>query len=248
MLERVLAGFARHPNVAAYLIVGLGCEGVYASHLVETQNLLQLGAAGSPAAGKAQQHRPPVLNIQDQGGISRTVDAAVEAVMQLMPVANTWRRTEQPASKLCVGLECGGSDGNSGIMWHVSEKFGASYESGPEYQILDSFAKTGFQAEVAKGNMAGAFYDIIPVKAEISKPAGEWNEGVIRIVGSKITLSINGKVTADVDSTTDEFKAMLAKSKFAKWDHFNKETTGHICFQDHGNPVSFRSIRIKEIK
>ena len=115
MLERVLAGFARHPNVAAYLIVGLGCEGVYASHLVETQNLLQLGAAGSPAAGKAQQHRPPVLNIQDQGGISRTVDAAVEAVMQLMPVANTWRRTEQPASKLCVGLECGGSDGNSGI-------------------------------------------------------------------------------------------------------------------------------------
>jgi hypothetical protein len=140
------------------------------------------------------------------------------------------------------------ADGNSGIMWHVSEKFGAPYESGPEYQILDSFAKTGFQAEVAKGNMAGAFYDIIPVKAEISKPAGEWNEGVIRIVGSKITLSINGKVTADVDSTTDEFKAMLAKSKFAKWDHFNKETTGHICFQDHGNPVSFRSIRIKEIK
>jgi hypothetical protein len=139
-------------------------------------------------------------------------------------------------------------DGNSGVMWHVSEKFGAPYESGPEYQILDSFAKTGFQAEVAKGNMAGAFYDIIPVKAEISKPAGEWNEGVIRIVGSKITLSINGKVTADVDSTTDEFKAMLAKSKFAKWDHFNKETTGHICFQDHGNPVSFRSIRIKEIK
>ena len=140
------------------------------------------------------------------------------------------------------------ADGNSGIMWHVSEKFGAPYVSGPEYQILDSFAKTGFQAEVAKGNMAGAFYDIIPVKAEVSKPAGEWNEGVIRIVGSKITLSINGKVTADVDSTTDEFKAMLAKSKFAKWDHFNKETTGHICFQDHGNPVSFRSIRIKEIK
>lgn len=112
MLERVLAGFATHPNVAAYLIVGLGCEGVYASHLVESQDLVTLGPAGSKPNGHA---RPRVLNIQDQGGITRTVEAAVEAVMKLMPEANSWQRTEQPASKLCVALECGGSDGNSGV-------------------------------------------------------------------------------------------------------------------------------------
>jgi altronate hydrolase len=112
MLERVLAGFATHPNVAAYLIVGLGCEGVYASHLVESQDLVTLGPAGSKPNGHI---RPRVLNIQDQGGITRTVEAAVEAVMKLMPEANSWQRTEQPASKLCVALECGGSDGNSGV-------------------------------------------------------------------------------------------------------------------------------------
>ena len=115
VLERVLAGFARHPNVAAYVIVGLGCEGVYASHLVETQDLVPLGAAKGNAGGQPTAHRPTVLNIQDQGGITRTVDAAVQAVLDLMPVANSWTRTEQPASKLCVGLECGGSDGNSGV-------------------------------------------------------------------------------------------------------------------------------------
>lgn len=111
LLERVLAGFANHPNVAAYVIVGLGCEGAYASHLVESQDLVVLGA------GRAHRDkvRPRVLNIQDEGGITRTVEATVRAVHQLLPEANAWRRTEQPASALRVALECGGSDGNSGV-------------------------------------------------------------------------------------------------------------------------------------
>jgi altronate hydrolase len=117
LLERVLAGFAHHPNVAAYLIVGLGCEGVYAQHLVETQHLRLLGPGGNGhgTAGAAQPLRPRVLNIQDEGGISRTVEAAARAVYQLMPEANSWARSEQPASKLCLAMECGGSDGNSGV-------------------------------------------------------------------------------------------------------------------------------------
>lgn len=111
-LERVLAGFARHPNVAAYLVLGLGCEGVYASHLVEAQGLVTLGAARPESANGGP---PVVLNIQDVGGISKTVEAAEKAVYALMPAANSWVRTEQPAAKLHVALECGGSDGNSGV-------------------------------------------------------------------------------------------------------------------------------------
>lgn len=113
ILERVLAGFALHPNVAAYVIVGLGCEGSYAGHLVESENLVVIGSAGD--GRKSAPARPRTLNIQDEGGISRTVEAAVRAVNELMPEANSWKRTEQPASKLCVALECGGSDGNSGV-------------------------------------------------------------------------------------------------------------------------------------
>lgn len=115
-LERVLAGFANHPNVAAYVIVGLGCEGAYADHLIESQQLTLLVPDG---AGRRQAPstppRPRVLNIQDEGGITRTVEAAVAAVERLLPEADSWRRAEQPASKICLAMECGGSDGNSGV-------------------------------------------------------------------------------------------------------------------------------------
>lgn len=138
-------------------------------------------------------------------------------------------------------------EGNSGIMWHSTETGKAPYETGPEYQILDSRAKTAYQNEIPKGNLAGAFYDIIPVKPEVSKPAGEWNEGSIKVDGSKVTLTINGTVTANVDTTTDEWKQLLAKSKFATWEKFNKEPKGHLVFQDHGDVVSFRTLRVKEL-
>jgi altronate hydrolase len=114
ILERVLAGFANHPNVAAYVIVGLGCEVGYAQHLVETQDLVTLRGPGAIKSAKPG-HRPRVLNIQEEGGITGTVEAAVRAVSELLPEANAWARTEQPASKLCLAMECGGSDGNSGV-------------------------------------------------------------------------------------------------------------------------------------
>jgi altronate hydrolase len=115
-LERVLVGFADHPNVAAYVLVGLGCEVSFASHIVETHDLVALGGVKRNGAGaKAEPVRPRVLNIQEQGGITRTVEAAVAAVNQLLPEANSWTRTEQPAAKINLAMECGGSDGNSGV-------------------------------------------------------------------------------------------------------------------------------------
>jgi altronate hydrolase len=114
ILERVLAGFANHPNVAAYVVVGLGCEVAFAQHLVDAQDLVMLG----PAKGNGQKRagaRPRMLNIQEEGGITRTVEAAARAVHELMPEANSWKRTEQPASKISLAMECGGSDGNSGV-------------------------------------------------------------------------------------------------------------------------------------
>ena len=115
-LERVLAGFATHPNVAAYVLVGLGCEVSFAQHVVDSQDLVVLGGVrrgrADTGGGKV---RPRMLNIQEHGGITRTVEAAVAAVHQLLPEANSWARSEQPASKLHLAMECGGSDGNSGV-------------------------------------------------------------------------------------------------------------------------------------
>jgi len=114
-LERVLSGFAAHPNVAAYVLVGLGCEVSFAQHVVDSQDLVVLGGVKRNGAPAAEKVRPRMLNIQEHGGISRTVEAAVAAVNQLLPEANTWARTEQPASKIHLAMECGGSDGNSGV-------------------------------------------------------------------------------------------------------------------------------------
>ena len=109
-LERVLAGFANHPNVAACVLVGLGCEVSQASEIVEVHDLV------SRANGaKGERRRPRVINIQEQGGITKTVEATVRAVMDVLPGANACVRTVQPASKLCLAMECGGSDGNSGV-------------------------------------------------------------------------------------------------------------------------------------
>jgi altronate hydrolase len=105
-LERTLAGFAKHPNVAAYILVGLGCEIVQATHLIEAEGLLQLGGP---------KKAPPVLTIQECGGIGKTVEAGVGAVLDLLPRVNDVRRVQLPAKHLILGTNCGGSDGNSGV-------------------------------------------------------------------------------------------------------------------------------------
>jgi len=138
-------------------------------------------------------------------------------------------------------------EGNSGILWHSLETEKAPHTTGPEYQILDSFSKTAYQTELAKGNISGALYDLVPGKAADSRPAGEWNTGSIRVQGAEITLTLNGKETVRVDTGSDSWKEILGKSKFAKQPLFNSAPKGHLVFQDHGNPVAFRSLRIKEL-
>ncbi|MDB5074745.1 MAG: altronate dehydratase [Chloroflexi bacterium] len=100
-LQRTLAGFAHHPNVGGYLIIGLGCEINQVQDLVTRQGL--------------DSDRPPLFVIQDEGGLAETVEAGVRAVESLLPKVNEYRRTEQSAEHLVVALQCGGSDGWSGV-------------------------------------------------------------------------------------------------------------------------------------
>jgi altronate hydrolase len=105
-LDRTLAGFAKHPNVAAYVLVGLGCETGQAVHLLENEGLIQLNGS---------KKKPPVITIQECGGIKKTVEAGVRTVAELLPQVNDICRTRLPASKIVLGTNCGGSDGNSGV-------------------------------------------------------------------------------------------------------------------------------------
>jgi altronate hydrolase len=109
MLSRVLGGIARHPNVGAYLLIGLGCETGSMGYLLNHQRLVQIdGATG-------ERHGPPVFSMQDHGGTAKTVEAAVQKVKELLPLANRVQREPIPASEIVLATECGGSDGNSGV-------------------------------------------------------------------------------------------------------------------------------------
>src|ERR1700687_4551370 len=103
-LQRVLAGYAKHPNVAAYILVGLGCETNQAAVMVERQ---KMSVPGHP------ERKPFVVNIQEAGGIRKTVETAVREVAKLLPLANAAKRTKQPVSELTLATNCGGSDGAS---------------------------------------------------------------------------------------------------------------------------------------
>ncbi|MSR30888.1 MAG: altronate dehydratase [Gemmataceae bacterium] len=105
-LDLTLAGFGRHANVAAYILLGLGCETGQAMHLIENQNLIQLDGS---------KKRPKVISIQECGGIRKAVDAGVQAIAELLPRVNQFTRSKLTADKIILGTNCGGSDGNSGI-------------------------------------------------------------------------------------------------------------------------------------
>jgi altronate hydrolase len=102
LLRRTLGGYARHPNFAAVLIVGLGCETNQIDGLIASERL-QPGA------------KLRTLVIQESGGTARTVGAGIAQLQALLPEANQVRREPVGAGHLKVGLQCGGSDGYSGI-------------------------------------------------------------------------------------------------------------------------------------
>ncbi len=111
-LSRTLAGFAKHPNIAAYVVLGLGCETAQTSYLADRHHLVQLRMPGEEEEVEPQ---PLIMNIQDVGGVRKTVDRATEVIRDMLPEVNAVQREPIPVSEIVLGTECGGSDGNSGI-------------------------------------------------------------------------------------------------------------------------------------
>jgi altronate hydrolase len=99
LLQRTIAGMATHPNVGGCVLIGLGCETNQIEFMIRD---FQLRA-------------PVTMNIQQVGGVRRTVEAGISAVAQLLPAVNAVQRCRQPAAQLALAMNCGGSDGNSGI-------------------------------------------------------------------------------------------------------------------------------------
>ena len=135
--------------------------------------------------------------------------------------------------------------GNSGIIYLVHEDAETpnTYNTGPEMQVLDD-------AKHADGKIpshrAGALYDFAEPFVAASKPVGEWNEARILFTGDRIEHWLNGEKVAESSYGDDEWRAKVAASKFASMPLFGTFDRGHIALQDHGDPVWYRNIKIRE--
>lgn len=140
-----------------------------------------------------------------------------------------------------------GKCGNSGIIYNVQESDDYDYpwQTGPEMQILDNTCHP--DAEITT-HRAGDLYDMVSVVEENDRPAGEWNEVKLVVTPGRVEHWQNGKRQVVYDNTGDEWKAMIADSKFKDMDNWGAFTEGKISLQDHGDPVWFRNIRIRPIR
>ncbi len=140
--------------------------------------------------------------------------------------------------------------GNSGLFWGVKElkELSQPYLTGPEIQILDNDRHPDAKAN-PKFHQAGALYDMVQPKFDVCNPAGQWNLMILKIDHSKNkgSVKLNGIEIVVFPLAGPKWYKMVSKSKFASWSFFGSYKTGKIGFQDHGDKVSFRNIKIREL-
>ncbi|MBC8065579.1 MAG: DUF1080 domain-containing protein [Chlorobia bacterium] len=131
--------------------------------------------------------------------------------------------------------------GNSGVLFHVADNGGATWHSGPEVQLYDHWVAEGVET-------SGFLYQLYPSKVDAAKPAGEWNKLRLMIAPDKCFTEINGQRYYEFVLGSDDYKSRIAKSKFKEFPNFGTLGKGSIAIQgDHG-VVSFRNMKIRELK
>ena len=140
-----------------------------------------------------------------------------------------------------------GKAGNSGIFFNVREVPGQPiYYAAPEVQVLDNVDAS--DNKIAS-HLAGSLYDMIAADPKTVKPAGSWNTIVIKVKDGVVTHTQNGVKVLTYTMWTPEWDAMVAKSKFKTFPGFTEGIAkeGYIGLQDHGYPIWFRNIKIREL-
>ncbi len=147
---------------------------------------------------------------------------------------------------------------NSGVFYLAQEiPDQPIFISAPEYQVLDNENHPDAKLGVDGNRQSASLYDMIPAKPQNSKPFGEWNTGKIMVYKGTVAHYLNGEPVVEYHLWTPQWKEMLDNSKFSqdKWPQAyelllncgGENHEGYIGFQDHGDNVWFRNIRVKEL-
>jgi len=140
-----------------------------------------------------------------------------------------------------------GKAGNSGIFYNVREVPGQPiYYAAPEVQVLDNVDASDNKID---SHLAGSLYDMIAADPKTVKPSGSWNTIVIKVKDGVVTHTQNGVKVLSYTLWTPEWDALVAKSKFKTFPGFTEGIAkeGYIGLQDHGYPIWFRNIKIREL-
>lgn len=140
---------------------------------------------------------------------------------------------------------------NSGIKYFVDPELnkGPGSAIGLEYQILDDERHPDAKLGNHEGSRTVAsLYDLIEATGKYPKPVGEWNHARIIAKGTHVEHWLNGRKVLEYERRTPEFRQLVQESKYKVWPDFGEWQHGHILLQDHGNTVSFRNIKLRELK
>jgi hypothetical protein len=140
---------------------------------------------------------------------------------------------------------------NSGIKYYVDTELnkGEGSAIGLEFQLLDDAIHPDARLGRDGNRTIASLYDLIPAAASKKvKAIGEWNEARIVSTGRHVEHWLNGAKVLEYERGSEGFRRLVAESKYKVWPAFGEKPSGPILLQDHGNRVSFRNVKVRELK
>ena len=134
--------------------------------------------------------------------------------------------------------------GNSGIIYNVTEDYPASYQSGPEYQLIDD---EGYPGKLEDWQKTGSDYAMYPATSRPTKPIGEYNTSKIVVKGAHREYWLNGVKVVEFEAWSDDWNQRKSIGKWKDTPGYGIAEKGYICLQDHGGGMWFKNIKIRPL-